>query len=392
MVPPPTVSLSGLSANYCADAPSVSLTGSPAGGTFSEPGVTGSSFDPSSAGAGTHVVTYVYSDNNGCTNSSQLATTVDAVPVANAGADVTICEGASTTLTATGGGSYSWDQGLGSGASHTVSPTSTTTYTVTVGNASNCTDNDQVTVTVVPPPTVSFTGLSSSYCVDDVAANLTGTPGNGTFTGPGVSGSDFDPVAAGVGTHDVTYTFTDNNGCTGTSTVQTTVQALPQVAFSGLDSIYCSTDASVTLTGSPAGGTFSGPGVSGNVFEPAAAGNGVHSITYTFTDGNGCTNQAVSGTQVDACTGTEPAALSQLLLYPSPTSGIFYLQLPEDLPFTALEVLVWDGQGKQVFQRALEADPGQKLPFDLSAVARGLYEVEIRMAGYPAQFRKLVLQ
>jgi hypothetical protein len=36
-----------------------------------------------------------------------------------------------------------------------------------------------------------------------------------------------------------------------------------------------------TLSGSPSGGTFSGPGVTGNIFNPTVAGAGLHTITYT---------------------------------------------------------------------------------------------------------------
>ncbi|MEM9144033.1 MAG: gliding motility-associated C-terminal domain-containing protein, partial [Bacteroidota bacterium] len=41
---------------------------------------------------------------------------------------------------------------------------------------------------------------------------------------------------------------------------------------------------------SPAGGTFSGTAVTGNSFDPAVAGIGTHTLTYSYTDGNGCTN------------------------------------------------------------------------------------------------------
>ena len=44
----------------------------------------------------------------------------------------------------------------------------------------------------------------------------------------------------------------------------------------------CVYDADITLNAIPAGGTFSGPGISGNVFSPAAAGGGNHLITYTL--------------------------------------------------------------------------------------------------------------
>ncbi len=43
------------------------------------------------------------------------------------------------------------------------------------------------------------------------------------------------------------------------------------VSFTGLGSSYTLADAPVTLAGSPAGGVFIGPGVSGSTFSPAAA-------------------------------------------------------------------------------------------------------------------------
>jgi len=45
----------------------------------------------------------------------------------------------------------------------------------------------------------------------------------------------------------------------------------------------------VLLTGTPAGGIFSGNGVLFNAFNPIIAGAGIHNITYTYTDTNtGC--------------------------------------------------------------------------------------------------------
>jgi hypothetical protein len=39
----------------------------------------------------------------------------------------------------------------------------------------------------------SISGLDPSYCIDDPAVTLSGTPGGGTFSGPGMTGDDFDP-------------------------------------------------------------------------------------------------------------------------------------------------------------------------------------------------------
>jgi hypothetical protein len=64
---------------------------------------------------------------------------------------------------------------------------------------------------VLPNP--SFSGLNSTYCVNNNAVNLTptGTTG-GTFSGPGVSGNQFNPATAGVGTHTIKYVVSAQQG------------------------------------------------------------------------------------------------------------------------------------------------------------------------------------
>ncbi len=49
-----------------------------------------------------------------------------------------------------------------------------------------------------------------------------------------------------------------------------------------LEPTYCADGGPEVLVGSPTGGVFSGPGVSGNVFSPSEAGVGTHTITYDY--------------------------------------------------------------------------------------------------------------
>src|SRR5690554_3948704 len=58
------------------------------------------------------------------------------------------------------------------------------------------------------------------------------------FSGPGVSGSNFNPSVAGAGTHAINYEITIN-GCTASSTENVTVNPPPSVSFSGLNTSYC---------------------------------------------------------------------------------------------------------------------------------------------------------
>jgi glucose/arabinose dehydrogenase len=76
--PSPTVSLSGVDPLYCTNSTIlVNPTLEPAGGVLSGPGVSGVSFQPSSAGAGNHTLTYTYTDNNNCSASASFDVIVD---------------------------------------------------------------------------------------------------------------------------------------------------------------------------------------------------------------------------------------------------------------------------------------------------------------------------
>ncbi len=141
-----------------------------------------------------------------------------------------------------------------------------------------------------------------SVCINAATFALTGaSPAGGTYSGPGVSGGMFNPATAGAGTHTITYTYTDGNSCTASCTFTITVNALPTVTCPANMSV-CLNAGSFALAGaSPAGGTYSGPGVSGGMFNPATAGAGTHTITYTYTDVNTCTESCTFTITVNAC-------------------------------------------------------------------------------------------
>jgi hypothetical protein len=99
-----------------------------------------------------------------------------------------------------------------------------------------------------------------------------------------------NPVASPNAT--TTYTVTGTtNGCTASATVKVVVNSLPSVAMSvSEDSICKSAIQNIFLYGTPVGGTFSGLGVSGNIFIPGNAAVGANFITYTYANIGGCEN------------------------------------------------------------------------------------------------------
>ncbi|MEP7166033.1 MAG: hypothetical protein ABI741_15125, partial [Ferruginibacter sp.] len=94
----------------------------------------------------------------------------------------------------------------------------------------------------------------------------------------------------------------DVNGCVNSATNTIEVYALPVVTWTNLLTTQCETSTTYTLTGgNPAGGVYSGPGVTGTNFNASVAGVGVHTLTYTYTDLNSCVNSATQNITVDLC-------------------------------------------------------------------------------------------
>ncbi len=270
--------------------------GTPIGGVYSGNGVSGGNFNASSVGIGTHTITYTYVDGNGCSNTATNDINVIALPTVS----LTLTddqECVTSTSVALGGGTPIGGTYSGTGVSGTnFDPSAagagvhTITYSYTDGNGCENTATDNIIVFALP--TVSLTFPDVEDCVLNTTFTLSGgSPSGGTYTGTGVTGSNFDASVAGLGTHTITYTYTDGNSCVNTATDQITVVSDPTVSLVLGNDAECETSTSLTLSGgSPVGGIYSGTGVSGTNFNASGAGAGVHTIFYTYSDVNGCSN------------------------------------------------------------------------------------------------------
>jgi hypothetical protein len=117
-----------------------------------------------------------------------------------------ICLGDSSTLTASGGNSYLWSTGSTS-PFIVVSPSETTQYSVLVTD-SGCSDSIVFDVSVVTPIKIFFLLADDTVCLNAAPILLnTGFPSGGIYSGDGVVGNMFYPALAGVGSHEITYTY-----------------------------------------------------------------------------------------------------------------------------------------------------------------------------------------
>lgn len=79
------------------------------------------------------------------------------------------------------------------------------------------------------------------------------------------------------------------NGCDSLITIDLVVNPLPDLDI-GVESSYCLYDGDITLNPLPSGGILTGDLLSGFVLEHADSSPGFYSVSYTFTDSNGCTS------------------------------------------------------------------------------------------------------
>ncbi len=279
----PSASL-GSFADLCENDGPVSLSGgSPTGGTYSGVGVSGGSFDPSVSGTGTFTIYYEFTNAIGCTDRDSSTITVNPLPNSSISPNTSICLGSSTTLQATGGTSYLWSTSA-STASINVSPTTTTNYSVTITTANGCSAVENATVTVNPLPTTSISG--TSVICEGSSTTLTASGGQ-SYSWSNSASTAAITVAPTV-TTTYTVTATDANGCTDTESQVVTVNPAPNVSLGSFADL-CENDGPITLSGgTPAGGTYSGPGVSAGSFDPNVSGVGTFLIYYSFTDAIGC--------------------------------------------------------------------------------------------------------
>ncbi len=241
--------------------------------------------------AGEYDVTLTVTNQAGSNSITKTAyitvSTVPANPTAN---NEVICLGETVpNLTATGE-NLRWYNGslyVGSGSSYATGKTLPGVYNYNVTQSiTGCESAPTlVSLTINALPVVTFS-MSDSVCGNDPAFDLTGgLPAGGLYAGPGVAanGIAFEPIVAGAGVHTLTYTYSDANSCVNSASHIITIAALPAVSLDPIAPVCVSAPA-VTLNGTPAGGTFQGQGVSGNVFDPAISGAGEFSISYSFTD------------------------------------------------------------------------------------------------------------
>lgn len=331
----------------------------------------------------------LYVVGGGCSllDSAFVTVTVNAKPAMSVTSSVPeICAGGSTVLTATGAVTYVWSPTTALvpsvGSPVTASPTSTTLYTVTGTGPLGCQNSAFVEVIFRNPPTASVDLGTATVCVgspltfdgslsidvDNFNWTMTGgTPSSSSLTGGTTS-------YAAAGGYTVSLTVTNTCG-SNTQSGSVTVNALPTVSFSIVQDTVCTTSGLLALSGTPTGGTFSGTGVSGTNFDPLT-GAGTYTITYNFTDVNGCSGTATDNLVVDGCLGLSQYSNinTKTFIYPNPASVMLSIQSQKQ--FDRIQLMDMTGRIVMSSQFSLTT----KKDVDLTNLPNGVYTISLMNA------------
>ncbi len=192
----------------------------------------------------------------------------------------------------------------GSGVSNNIlDPTSGTigqnviTYTYT--DQYNCVTVDTAFYDLFQAPNVSYTG-NLSICENDSSIELTGgMPLGGNYIGSGINNNVLNPAAVGAGNPSFRYTYTDNNGCADSANGSIVIHAAPNAQLSTLGYWCINGGLRNLVEGTPANGNYFGSNVNGAQFDPMTAGLGSHTIQYTFTNSDNCSDTVQNNIEVE---------------------------------------------------------------------------------------------
>jgi gliding motility-associated-like protein len=265
----------------------------------------------------TYIVTAT--DTNGCFNTATSTVTVNQPVICNAGPNVNICLGDTTQLNATGGINYSWSPPLGlnnSTISNPISSTSTTTnYTVTVTDINNCTNTDDVLITVYPNPDANFS--VGAICVNNPAQFTDLSIGGGSNLswnfGDGVTSTLTNPVHSytTAGNFTVSLIVTNSFGCNSTISIPITASVLPSTPILTSNSPICAGD-DVVLSTTASGNLsylWTGPNSFINTEQNITIQNANESMSggYTLYVTNATTGCVSKDTSINVIVNSSPA-------------------------------------------------------------------------------------
>lgn len=276
-----------------------------------------------------------------------------------------------------------------------AAPTTTTTYSATVPSTTSSCVSPAATsvVTVLQPLVITTQPANQTVCTGANATFSVVVTGNQASyqwqisTDGGTTWNNITNAnATALTVSNTTLAMSGNryrviitNTCsTVTSNAATlTVNSPTPVTISALPSRICLSDTLVALSATPAGGNWSGIGVSGNNFIPGATAVGSYTLTYSYTNASGCSASGTIVARVEDCQDRNILLRDDaVILFPNPNNGRFNIRINSVL-YNYLGMHVYDASGRLVrTQQFGGLVYGRVIPIDITNLPGGVYMVK----------------
>lgn len=309
-ITPITYDAGTANANYCPNA-TVNLLGTVTGttcyywqaknkaqGNFNDTSILNPVFTINSNTSG-NVTLYLRINNQCGTARDSVSFNVgNAAGAINAGNDTILCAGTSLVLNppSTLNGTITWSStGTGNFSNNGISNPTYTPGATEVGNTKlmvsavgSCgAAYDTIALNYIQRPNPNFAIPSGTICRGSSSFLLLPQNSGGTFSGAHLSGNSFNPSVAG--NFPIKYLIA-NSGCADSSTQTIVVTDKANPSFTIPSGTLCAGNAPILLIPATSGGIFSGAGVVGNTFNPAAGGD--YPVKYVVGNG-GCLDSSI---------------------------------------------------------------------------------------------------
>ncbi|MFY0673780.1 MAG: T9SS type A sorting domain-containing protein [Bacteroidia bacterium] len=294
----PKVSLSK-PAGVCINVDSISISGGlPGGGIYSGSSIKSgdSLFYPSTLNAGIYQLVYSFTNGNNCTSTDTQSIEIYGLPRVSTRKAFDMCDN-EDTVKLTGqwplGGTF-YGNGISNGIFYPDSinrKTGKYNYTYSYTDNNGCTNTSKSSISVLASTPITFNAIDSS-CVNDPSFRIKTNPNQGTYTGKGMNGRNFNPSVAGVGAHWIRFSFKNLNGCTTKDSQIAVVMGITKASFSASTTLCANDDTLLMKSGLPLGGVYSGNGITNGIFNPKTSGEGKHIVNYVYTNSDGCNDTA----------------------------------------------------------------------------------------------------
>ncbi|MFO8086252.1 MAG: T9SS type A sorting domain-containing protein, partial [Bacteroidales bacterium] len=286
-----------------------------------------------------------------------------------------VCENASlVSLNASpSGGAFSGVAVTGNSFDPTVAGAGNYEIIYTYTGSNGCTAVDTNRVVVNPLPVVSVAMPDTAYCAYDTLISVSVSPSGGVLSGAGITGQAFNPMQAASGSHKISYTYVDSNGCQNGDSMNIQVYELPVIDIGADTSIGLSE--SLIIDAGPNYQSYlwyDGSSAQSVVFQADSAGAGDHNVYLVVENAFGCQNSDSVIVEVFDDTGVEISASELFRVYPNPFVSSFILDFMDKGDY---EIYLLSSEGRLIEKHNVK---GQKrLEMAREHLSNGLYMLKI---------------